>query len=120
MPHTPSRVGAAVRAALDHALNRLHAPDDARAREHGLTVTRTGRLSSARTYRDPRCDTLARFAEQGGGEAVGCFICRPEDPNASEEGCRACDAEYWSNPVPIPMWPLPGQIGDDSDTQDAA
>lgn len=27
---------------------------------------------------------------------VRCYICQPDNPNAAEEGCGACDQEYWA------------------------
>lgn len=27
----------------------------------------------------------------------GCYICQPDNPNAAEEGCEACDREYWAH-----------------------
>lgn len=29
----------------------------------------------------------------------GCYICQPDNPNADEEGCAACDAAFFANPV---------------------
>lgn len=32
---------------------------------------------------------------QIGAQGSGCYICRPDDPNAAEEGCQDCDREFW-------------------------
>lgn len=33
--------------------------------------------------------------------SAGCYLCRPDDPNAAEEACNDCDREFWKNPVAI-------------------
>lgn len=33
-----------------------------------------------------------------GSTGHGCYICRPEDPLAEEEGCSDCDREFFENP----------------------
>lgn len=30
---------------------------------------------------------------------MGCYLCAPDDPDADEEACDACDRDFWENPV---------------------
>lgn len=30
---------------------------------------------------------------------MSCYLCAPDDPDADEEACAECDAEFWRNPV---------------------
>lgn len=29
-------------------------------------------------------------------EESGCYICQPDNPDAADEGCGPCDADYWT------------------------
>jgi hypothetical protein len=51
-------------------------------------------------------DTLPTSAPAGAEQCPqprGCYLCRPDAPDASEEACSACDRAYWSNLVPVPV-----------------
>jgi hypothetical protein len=60
---------------------------------------RAGRLALERLAAECRCPVQ---------HGEGCYICRPDDPDAADEACARCDREFWANPVPTPVDPDDG------------
>lgn len=36
-------------------------------------------------------------------EQEGCYLCQPDNPSAADEGCAACEREFWAWAVPVAL-----------------
>jgi len=74
----------------------------AEAGEGGYGLRLVDWLTHGYTVHPDGCGKAVTAAVAAPGH--GCCLCRPGEPGAArEEACGACDREYWSNPVPMPV-----------------